>query len=178
MQDLLLLFVVIVSCAPQTTGAVVTVSEPAPTATVLDAAVAPEPTRSVALTYEGDAGPTQLTVHAPARAMTQPDVCALLARRDLPAPRLVLANRFDGAPLRLATHAERQGAALVLGCDERVPDGNQFLVPDISCADGGPSCTFSLKSGDTSVPPYERTYWFDFDAAGHAALVAVVIPVL
>ncbi len=172
----------IASCAPHAPATVTIRSEPAAIAPlVVDAGrpnANPSSPRDITLNYDTPSGPRQLLVHAPAhRELEQTDICAILEAPGLVTPTLVLADRFDGV-LRLATPAERSGAPLVLTCSERIPDGNDFLAPRITCADGGPMCTFGLVSGGTSVPPYERTYWFDFDRAGHATMVAVAIPVL
>lgn len=105
----------------------------------------------------------------PNRGLTDPEACAAIDRT---APRSDVAvygyPDYDGAIARRI----KSGDA-VTTCHAKVPDGPGFLHPVFVCDAFRPYCEFGLASGDTTIPPSERRYWFD--ATAHQ-LVTVAMP--
>lgn len=149
--------------------------------------------RTVSLAYQSSSGVKHVIMHVPLRPPTQADICAALDAPGFVLPTLILAGPFnafsadsdENGPFHVVTPDEaadyaaawqrrkRDGSAIVLTCSEKVGDGNGTLVSAISCGNDGTMCTFRLMSGGTSVPAFERAYWFDYDTTGRPRMVAV-----
>ena len=105
----------------------------------------------------------------PNKGLTDPEACAAI---DATAPRSEVPvygyPDYDGAIARRI----KSGDA-VTTCHAKVPDGTGFLHSVFVCDAFRPYCEFGLASGDTTIPPTERRYWFD--VAAHK-LVTVAMP--
>jgi hypothetical protein len=93
----------------------------------------------------------------PKHGLNEKEACAFLAA---PTPHpLVEVFGFPGSDGMLSLAIQEPEA--IVTCGKKVPDGAHYLHPSVRCDSFRPYCEFGLLSGDTSLPPFERRYWFD-----------------
>lgn len=108
----------------------------------------------------------------PTRPVTQQEACALIDGPSFLPPKLQYTFNGDGVLARAAAPVK----VAVPSCAKRVPDGPKaFLAPTFDCDRQRPYCEFHWVSGETSIPGYERRYWFE-SKNGKLVMTAVAVP--
>lgn len=107
----------------------------------------------------------------PGGGVSQKEACALIDAAGFVPPKDQYLWDADGSLVARTTNKKA-----VISCAKRVADGpGHFLVPTFRCGTWRPYCEFGMLSGETSVPPMERRYWFDVTGA-KLRMTAVALP--